>query len=111
MNEGEFLALYLHNDGRFTIAEQNRRSLNTVVNQYNSAIQTEGGINEIQIEASGNTVHFFVNNAYLGTYSDSIPAAGGIEFVAIKSDESEVYKAAFDNLTITHNFVETSAEE
>lgn len=108
---GEFLALYLHNDGRFTIAEQNRRSLTTVVNQYNGAIQTDGGINEIQIEASDNVVHFFVNNAYLGTYSDSIPEAGGIEFVAIKTEESEVYKAAFDNLMITHNFVEASNPE
>ena len=43
-------------------AEQNRRTLNTIVNQYNGAIQVDGGINEIQIEASRNVVHFFVNN-------------------------------------------------
>ena len=108
---GQFLALYLHNDGRFTIAEQNRRSLNTIANQYNAAIQTDGGINEIQIEASGNVVHFFVNEAYLGTFSDSLPPSGGIEFVAIKDEESEVFKAAFDNLTITHNFVEPNIRE
>lgn len=111
---GEFLALYLHNDGRFTIAEQSRLSLETVVNQYNSAIQINGGINEIQIEASGDVVHFFVNNAYLGTYNDPIPATGGIEFVAIKAEElegSDTYKAAFDDLTITHNFMETVQNE
>lgn len=102
---GEYLALYLHNDGRFSVVQQNRRALTTHVNQYNNAIRIDGGVNEIQIEASGQNVHFFVNKSYLGTFSDTLPLSGEIEFVATKSESADIFKAGFDNLIITHNFV------
>ncbi|MEM9775586.1 MAG: hypothetical protein AAF902_13475 [Chloroflexota bacterium] len=104
---GEYLALYLHNDGRFTIEQQTRRALNVHANKYNAAINTEGGINNIQIEISNNTVDFFVNEAYLGTFEGDLPAIGDVEFVAIKDEETDAYMAGFDNLLITHNFVES----
>ncbi|MFK7802442.1 MAG: hypothetical protein AB8G95_12475 [Anaerolineae bacterium] len=108
LDTGEYLAFYLHNDGRFTVDQQNRRSLVTHVNKYHNAIRTDGAINEIQIEASGETIHFFVNESYLGTFSASVPESGEIEFVATKNESSEVYQAGFDNLLITHNFVGSS---
>ncbi|MFT5193895.1 MAG: hypothetical protein ACI9EW_000667 [Cellvibrionaceae bacterium] len=108
---GEFLALYLHNDGRFTIAQQNRRSLTNHVNKYNSAIKTDGSVNTIQIEASGQIIHFFVNESYLGTFSGAIPESGDVEFVATKEDDADLFRAGFDNLVITHNFVGSSIED
>ncbi len=103
---GEYLALYLHNDGRFTVSHQSRRSLAVLANKYSSAIETDGNINKIQIEAVKNQVHFFVNGTYLGTFEDEMPASGSIEFVAVKSDSTDLFMAGFDNLIITHNFVE-----
>lgn len=105
---GEYLALYLHNDGRFTVDHQSRRTLTTIVNKYNSAIKTDGAVNNIQIEAAGDAVHFFVNDTYLGTSNVSIPSAGDIEFVATKDVGTDVFKAGFDNLIISHNFIGSS---
>ncbi|MEM8860150.1 MAG: hypothetical protein AAGD96_17600 [Chloroflexota bacterium] len=103
---GEYLALYLHNDGRYTIEEQTRRDLTVHANKYNGAIQTEGGINEIQIEVADSEVHFFVNGAYLGTFEDTLPEKGDIEFVAIKDEDTDTFLVGFDNLLVTHNFID-----
>ena len=102
---GEYLALYLHNDGRYTISQQTRRTLTVHANQYSSAIKVNGEVNNIQIEALDDQIHFFVNGSYLGTFNATLPADGEIEFVATKGDGSDLYMAGFDNLTITHNFV------
>lgn len=100
-DSGEFLGLFLHNDGWFSIIQNGNDADATLYESYSSAISPAGQPNHIHIEASGNHFRFFVNGGYLVDLQlEEAPKAGDIMFVAQKVEGIDSFRVGFDNLFI-----------
>ena len=97
---GDYYAFQLENAGRYVINKRLDGDVFEVTSGYSEAIQNNGGVNLIHIEALGETFHFFVNGTYLVTVESGGPPSGDIMLFATKSDGTEQFLAAFDNLRV-----------
>lgn len=101
-DNGNYYAFYLSNEGRYVIGKY----MNDVwvsESGYSEAIALGGGLNLIQIEATGSTFRFFVNDVYIADLVDESLGAGDIEIVAEKSGDTNSFVVAFDNLTVARH--------
>jgi len=97
---GEFLGLYVHNDGWFTVVQNGAESPVTLYEAFSPSISRAGEANRIHIEAKGNSFRFYVNGAYLVDVQIEAPVNGDIMLVAQKVEGTESFRVGFDNLVI-----------
>ena len=97
---GDYYTFHLENAGRYVIGKELDGDWFEITSGYSPAIQNNGGVNLIRIEAIGEQFRFFVNGTYLIDIKNQGLAAGDIMFFATKSEGTEQFLAAFDNLRV-----------
>lgn len=96
----DFYAFYVHNDGHYTVSRNVSGTWVNLAEGFSSAIDRQGGINLLRIEARGDHFRFFVNNSYLVDVIDGTLDKGDVRLAARKVEGTEYLLVAFDNFII-----------
>jgi hypothetical protein len=99
-NDINYYAFYLHNEGRYVIGKMNQGNWFVVAEGFSPAIDRNGGINQLRVEANNNLMRFFVNNTYIGDVETAEETSGDFRLVAQKPEGAESFQVAFDNVVV-----------
>lgn len=95
-----YYGFYIHNEGRYVIGKMNQGNWFVVAEGFSPAIDRNGGINQLRVEANNNLMRFFVNNTYIGDVETAEETSGDFRLVAQKPEGAESFQVAFDNVVV-----------
>jgi hypothetical protein len=97
---GDYYAFYIRNDGRYIVGKQLDGNWFEVFSDFSPAIDRDGGVNLLRVEALDNDLRFFVNGQYLVDVTTEWTGAGDLELVAIRPEGTQWMEVAFDSFVV-----------
>lgn len=97
---GDFYGFYITTAGNYVIDKQLDGNRFEVKTGFSSAIVRGGGVNLLRVEAYGDRMRFFINEAYVGDVVNNAIGAGDIMLVAERVGQTDSFMVAFDNLVV-----------
>ena len=97
---GDHYAFYLRNDGWYTVGKVLNGEGQIITESFTQAIDRQGGVNHLRIEANGSHLRFFVNDIYLVDVADSSLGRGDVQLYVEKVEGITNMEVAFDNLVV-----------
>ncbi len=100
-DEKNFYSFTVRNDSWYAISKAVDGDVEILSEGVNQAINRQGGVNSIQIEANGEHIRYFVNGTYVADMTDGAYPDGDVMLMAQSPGGANAFQVGFDNLIVT----------